>query len=87
MNRATIWKFIYCISCCLVFVALRTFIQIPKKVSWEKYIPEKSEQWEWQMAVCKLFDERPLWVKSSLAERLLDDGVQFGDHTLRRWVS
>ncbi|KAE9450499.1 hypothetical protein C3L33_17607, partial [Rhododendron williamsianum] len=67
-----------------VFVALRTFIQIPKKVSWEKYIPEKSEQWEWQMAVCKLFDERPIWVKSSLAERLLDDGVQFGDHTLRR---
>ncbi|XP_058184245.1 uncharacterized protein LOC131301813 isoform X2 [Rhododendron vialii] len=58
--------------------------EIPKKVSWEKYIPEKSEQWEWQMAVCKLFDERPIWVKSSLAERLLDDGVQFGDHTLRR---
>ncbi|KAF7132871.1 hypothetical protein RHSIM_Rhsim09G0003800 [Rhododendron simsii] len=57
---------------------------IPKKVSWEKYIPEKSEQWEWQMAVCKLFDEHPIWVKSSLAERLLDDGVQFGDHTLRR---
>lgn len=76
----------YCISCYLVFVALKSFVQIPKKVSWEKYIPENSEQWKCQMAVCKLFDEHPIWVKRSLAERLLDEGVQFGDYTLRRWV-
>ncbi|KAK3035402.1 hypothetical protein RJ639_032930 [Escallonia herrerae] len=36
------------------------------------------------MAVSKLFDERPIWVKHSLAERLLDKGLQFGGNMLRR---
>ncbi|XP_052173802.1 uncharacterized protein LOC127789077 [Diospyros lotus] len=58
--------------------------EIPKKVYWEKYITKDSEQWEWQMAVCKLFDERPIWVKSSLTERLFDKGLEFGGHLLRR---
>ncbi|CAL5375246.1 unnamed protein product [Camellia sinensis] len=58
--------------------------EIPKKVYWEKYIPKDSEQWDWQMALCKLFDERPIWIKSSVAERLLDKGLQFADHLLRR---
>ncbi|PSS35759.1 General transcription factor 3C polypeptide like [Actinidia chinensis var. chinensis] len=57
---------------------------IPKKVYWEKYIPKDSEQWEWQAAVSKLFDNRPIWVKSSLTEHLLDQGLQFGGHMLRR---
>ncbi|KAA8550144.1 hypothetical protein F0562_001840 [Nyssa sinensis] len=58
--------------------------EIPKKVTWEKYIPQGSDQWEWQKAVCKLFDERPIWIKDSLAERLLDKGLKFGDLMLRR---
>ncbi|KAM7520307.1 hypothetical protein LguiB_019269 [Lonicera macranthoides] len=57
---------------------------VPKPVSWQKYIPEGSDQWEWQMAVCKLFDERPIWVKYALIERLLDKGLQFGGTMLRR---
>uniref|UniRef100_A0A5B7B3E5 General transcription factor 3C polypeptide 5-like n=1 Tax=Davidia involucrata TaxID=16924 RepID=A0A5B7B3E5_DAVIN len=58
--------------------------EIPKKVIWEKYIPQGSDQYEWQTAVCKLFDERPIWIKDSLAERLLDKGLKFGDLMLRR---
>lgn len=58
--------------------------EIPKKVNWEKYIPQDSDQYEWQMAVCKLFDERPIWIKDSLIERLQDKGLQFGGHMLRR---
>ncbi|KAK2993664.1 hypothetical protein RJ640_009479, partial [Escallonia rubra] len=58
--------------------------EIPKKVIWEKYVPQDSEQWQWQIAVSKLFDERPIWVKHSLAERLLDKGLQFGGNMLRR---
>ncbi|CAK9163194.1 unnamed protein product [Ilex paraguariensis] len=58
---------------------------IPKKVKWEKYIPQGSNQWDWQMAVCKLFDERPIWIKESLAELLLEKGLNFGSNMLRRW--
>ncbi|XP_059655651.1 uncharacterized protein LOC132302730 isoform X2 [Cornus florida] len=58
--------------------------EIPKKINLEKYISQDSEQWEWQMTVCKLFDERPIWIKNSLAQRLLDKGLKFGDHMLRR---
>ncbi|KAL2507207.1 Transcription factor IIIC [Forsythia ovata] len=61
-----------------------TFIQIPKKVNWEKYIAQESDQWKWQTAVCELFDERPIWVKDSLAERLLDRGLTFKSDMLRR---
>lgn len=58
--------------------------EIPKKVNWEQYIPKGSEQWEWQMAVSNLFDERPIWPKGALTERLLDKGLNVGDYTLRR---
>ncbi|KAK9288664.1 hypothetical protein L1049_017125 [Liquidambar formosana] len=61
-----------------------TIIQIPTKVDWEKYIPQGSDQWEWQMAVSKMFDERPIWPKDSLTEHLRDSGLKFGDNMLRR---
>ncbi|RVW70202.1 hypothetical protein CK203_051517 [Vitis vinifera] len=67
-----------------LFVWYLTFTQIPKKVNWEQYIPKGSEQWEWQMAVSNLFDERPIWPKGALTERLLDKGLNVGDYTLRR---
>ncbi|CAI9113868.1 OLC1v1014559C1 [Oldenlandia corymbosa var. corymbosa] len=57
---------------------------VPKKVNWERYIPENSEQWQWQKAVCELFEERPIWIKDSLSERLLDKGLEFGGNMLRR---
>ncbi|KAM0911799.1 hypothetical protein ACQ4PT_013224 [Festuca glaucescens] len=46
------------------------------RINWEDHIPKNSSEWDWQMAVCKLFDERPVWPRQSLYERLLDDGVQ-----------
>lgn len=36
------------------------------------------------MAVSHLFDERPVWPKDSLLERLVDKGFNFSDHLLRR---
>ncbi|KAL2514580.1 Transcription factor IIIC [Forsythia ovata] len=59
-------------------------ILIPKKGNWEKYIARDSDQWKWQTAVCELFDEHPIWVKDSLAERLLDRGLTFKSDMLRR---
>ena len=57
---------------------------IPQKVNWEEHIPTDSLEWECQMAVSKLFDERPIWPRWSLLERLLDDGVQVSYNLLRR---
>jgi general transcription factor 3C polypeptide 5 (transcription factor C subunit 1) len=62
-----------------------TFIQIPKRVNWEEYVPQGSDQWEWQMVVSKMFDERPIWPKESLTERLLDKGLSLS--ALRRLLS
>lgn len=36
------------------------------------------------MVVSQLFDERPVWPKDSLTERLVDKGFNFSDHLLRR---
>ncbi|KAK6928942.1 Transcription factor IIIC subunit 5, HTH domain [Dillenia turbinata] len=58
--------------------------EVPKKFEWQKYIPEGSDQWKWLMAVSNLFDERPIWTKASLYERLLDQGFTDGDNMLRR---
>lgn len=60
-------------------------LQIPKKVNWEEYIPQGSEQWESQMAVSRMFDEKPIWSKNSLTERLLDKGLSFSHGMFRRW--
>ncbi|KAL8497538.1 hypothetical protein ACS0TY_021026 [Phlomoides rotata] len=58
--------------------------EIPKKVNWENYIPRNSDLWQWQTAMCELFEERPIWIKHSVAEHLLDRGVNVGDKILRR---
>ena len=37
------------------------------------------------MAVCKLFDERPVWPRQSLYERLQDDGVHVSQNQFKRF--
>ncbi|CAK8564535.1 unnamed protein product [Lathyrus sativus] len=61
--------------------------EIPKKVNWEEYIPKGSDQWESQMAVSRLFDEKPIWCKNSLTERLLSKGLSFSHGMFRRLLS
>ncbi|XP_048439763.1 general transcription factor 3C polypeptide 5 isoform X2 [Pyrus x bretschneideri] len=61
--------------------------EIPKRTNWEEYISHGSDQWVSQMALSRLFDERPIWPKESLTERLLDKGFNFSDHILRRLLS
>ncbi|KAK3155266.1 hypothetical protein QOZ80_2BG0201080 [Eleusine coracana subsp. coracana] len=57
---------------------------VPEKINWEDYVPKDSADWDQQMAVCKLFDERPVWPKQSLCERLSDDGVHLSQYQFRR---
>lgn len=74
---------VYLVALCVLH--LTAFLQIPKRINWEEYISEGSDQWESQMAVSRLFDERPIWTKHSLNERLTDHGFALGPHMLRRW--
>ncbi|KAM4105615.1 hypothetical protein ACB094_04G004600 [Castanea mollissima] len=57
------------------------------KVNWEEYVTQGSNQWEWQMFLTNLFDERPIWPKESLNERLLDKGLSFTIEMFRRHLS
>ncbi|PPE02926.1 hypothetical protein GOBAR_DD00048 [Gossypium barbadense] len=57
---------------------------VPKNVNWEEHITQGSEQWEWQMTVSKLFEERPIWPKESVTERLLQKGLKFSHLVLKR---
>ncbi|KAE8721640.1 Transcription factor IIIC, subunit 5, putative isoform 2 [Hibiscus syriacus] len=58
--------------------------EVPKTVNWEELITQGSEQWEWQMIVSKLFDERPIWPKESITERLLEKSLKFSHLVLKR---
>ncbi|GMY16885.1 general transcription factor 3C polypeptide 5-like [Fagus crenata] len=66
---------------------IKDILPIPKKVNWEEYVPQGSNQWEWQMFIANLFDERPIWPKESLTERLLDKGLSFTVEMFRRHLS
>ncbi|KAL5974049.1 hypothetical protein ACLOJK_030711 [Asimina triloba] len=61
------------------------FIKIPKKINWEDNIPQGSASWEWQMVMSKLFDERPIWPRRSVCDRLLDNGLRVSDDHLKRY--
>ena len=54
---------------------------------WEKYVPQGSDEWDYQVAVSKLFEERPIWPKDSLVQRMLDMGLAFSHGVLRRLTS
>ncbi|XP_062185733.1 uncharacterized protein LOC133889253 isoform X2 [Phragmites australis] len=56
----------------------------PVKINWENHVPKNSVDWDWQMAMCKLFDERPVWPRQSLYERLHDDGVHVSQSQFKR---
>ncbi|CAD6218766.1 unnamed protein product [Miscanthus lutarioriparius] len=57
---------------------------VPEKINWEDHVRKNSVDWDWQMAVCKLFDEHPVWPRQSLYERLLDDGVHVSQNQFKR---
>lgn len=56
---------------------------VPKKVKWETFLQEGTNDWNYQMAVCELFDERPIWIKQSLSEHLSNKGLKIGDNTMK----
>ncbi|KAK8947604.1 hypothetical protein KSP40_PGU013778 [Platanthera guangdongensis] len=58
--------------------------KIPEKINWEDKLPKGNNEWDAQLAVSKLFEERPIWPRWSLHERLLDDGQEVSEYLLRR---
>ncbi|KAH0900095.1 LOW QUALITY PROTEIN: hypothetical protein HID58_049663, partial [Brassica napus] len=59
---------------------------IPKVLNWEDFIVPSSDQWQWQVAVSALFDERPVWTRDSIVQRLLDKGLKCTHHMLNRFL-
>jgi general transcription factor 3C polypeptide 5 (transcription factor C subunit 1) len=59
-------------------------LPVPEKINWEDHISKNSAEWGWQMAVCKMFDERPVWPRQSLYECLIDDGLQISQSQFKR---
>ncbi|KAG2302397.1 hypothetical protein Bca52824_031048 [Brassica carinata] len=57
---------------------------IPKVLNWEDFIDPSSDQWQWQVAVSALFDERPVWTRDSIVQRLLDKGLKCTHHMLKQ---
>lgn len=64
---------------------LNSHILVPGKINWEDHVRKNSVDWDWQMAVCKLFEERPVWPRQSLYERLQDDGVHVSQNQFKRF--
>ncbi|XP_048604314.1 general transcription factor 3C polypeptide 5-like [Brassica napus] len=60
--------------------------EIPKVLNWEDFIVPSSDQWQWQVAVSALFDERPVWTRDSIVQRLLDKGLKCTHHMLNRFL-
>ncbi|KAL6659253.1 hypothetical protein ACP70R_003293 [Stipagrostis hirtigluma subsp. patula] len=63
---------------------LNWHIPVPGKINWEDHVSKNTVYWDWQMAVCNLFDERPVWPRQSLYERLHDDGMHVSQNQFRR---
>lgn len=86
-NMEITWKILTCVQESFVlFVQLHlAFIQIPKEINWKANIIQGTDLWGWQMAVSDLFEERPIWPKDALTDRLLDKNLKFTHQTLRRY--
>ncbi|KAJ4752849.1 hypothetical protein LUZ62_087254 [Rhynchospora pubera] len=58
--------------------------EVPGKVNWEQKISRGTTEWGLQEAVCKLFDEKPIWTRRSIHEQLLDSGFDVSENMLKR---
>ncbi|KAG7533492.1 Transcription factor IIIC subunit 5 HTH domain [Arabidopsis thaliana x Arabidopsis arenosa] len=60
--------------------------EIPKKLKWEDFVSRSSNHWQWQVSVSALFEERPIWTRDSVVQRLLDKGLKCTHHMLNRFL-
>eukprot|EP00249_Psilotum_nudum_P021284 c28050_g1_i2 orf=454-2187(-) len=58
--------------------------EVPPKVNWEEKLIKGSADWHLQAAICKLFDERPIWSKATLNNQLVEQDIHLTDFQLRR---
>ncbi|ESQ31986.1 hypothetical protein EUTSA_v10003925mg [Eutrema salsugineum] len=69
-----------------VFAIDFSVTEIPKILNWKEFIAPSSNQWQWQVAVSALFEERPVWTRDSIVQRLLDKGLTCTHHMLNRFL-
>ncbi|KAF8093229.1 hypothetical protein N665_0387s0016 [Sinapis alba] len=59
---------------------------IPKNLNWEEFVSPSSHHWQWQVSVSALFEERPIWTRDSVVQRLLDKGLKCTHHMFNRYL-
>jgi RNA polymerase III transcription factor (TF)IIIC subunit HTH domain len=59
--------------------------QVPGRVNWEKHVTKSMTEWEPQVAICKLFEEKPIWARRSIHEQLSDNGYDVSENLLKRF--
>ncbi|XP_024544941.1 general transcription factor 3C polypeptide 5 isoform X2 [Selaginella moellendorffii] len=57
---------------------------VPKAVNWEVKLVKDSEEWSLHKAMVKCFEERPIWVKTTLVQKLHDQGLEPTPSMLKR---
>ncbi|KAL0835928.1 hypothetical protein Bca101_087817 [Brassica carinata] len=69
-----------------VFAIDFSHIHIPKNLNWEEFVSPSSHHWQWQVSLSALFEERPIWTRDSVVQRLLDKGLKCTHHMLNRYL-
>lgn len=83
----SLWPFNQ-ILVCFFFIIIASFLdfgtQVPAPLLWEQELLKTSVEYQLTAATAQLFDERPIWAKATINDRLTDLGVVLTDNHVRR---
>lgn len=67
-------------------MSLNSVTQVPVPLKWEDQLVKESLEYNLTAATVRLFEERPVWAKLTLLDRLADFGVVITDAYVKRSV-
>lgn len=65
---------------------LNSVTQVPAPLKWEDQLVKQSMEYNLTAATVRLFEERPIWAKPTLLDRLAEFGVVIADAHVKRCV-
>lgn len=65
-------------------LSLNSVTQVPVPLKWEDQLVKESLEYNLTEATVRLFEERPIWAKLTLLDRLADFGVVITDAYVKR---
>ncbi|KAL3684861.1 hypothetical protein R1sor_002883 [Riccia sorocarpa] len=64
---------------------VKDILSIPYITTWKQQLDKSSEVYAWTQLLADMFEERPIWTKNLLNERLIENDIHVTDFTLRRY--